>query len=127
MMGAALAPTAALAWDIDRAARDRRLQRAAAALLVSTQESGVGIGELEERSQHDAEAAELLARVIHVAAEARMTDKVAPRVDCLGVGALLLLLTFLTAAGPQRRSSQAQAAPRAGQDQRHERKGGEIL
>jgi len=84
MAGAVLAPAAALAWDIDRAARARRLQRAATALIVSAEESGVGIEDLEERSRRDPETAELLARVIQVAADARMAEKVSALGRLLG-------------------------------------------
>jgi hypothetical protein len=75
MAGAVLAPAAALAWEVDRAARNRRLHRAATALVVST-EGGIPIAELEERSQRDPDTAELLARVVQVAADARMAEKV---------------------------------------------------
>lgn len=84
MAGAGLAPAMALAWEVDQAGRARRLQRAAEALVTSTQVSGISIEDLESRAEYDSETAELLARVIQLAADARMAEKVSALGRLLG-------------------------------------------
>lgn len=77
LFGAATGPAIGLALKMDNANRDLRMHRVGKAVDVAVQESGLDADELADWAAGGVDRADLLARVIRAAADARTAEKIA--------------------------------------------------